>query len=309
MYILSHREVEREEQMKDPKSYRYRVVDVFTSRALQGNPLAVFSDSTGLDLETMQKIALELNLSETVFLVPATDSDCVARLRIFTPGREVDFAGHPTIGTAYVLLDEEKVPKGTQEFVVQENVGPISIRVEAGPSPRIWLTTPTVREEGVVDRPTAASLLGLKSEQLLTPPQILDAGNPTLFIPVSDRETVDRTSFDTAAWSRFKTAEHAAPLCVFAFAPTPEGAYSRMFAPDYGIREDPATGSSTGPLAYYMMNHGLAPSKDGANFYSEQGTKMGRRSILHLLIHGESGVDGIEVGGHVTPIIEGTIKL
>jgi trans-2,3-dihydro-3-hydroxyanthranilate isomerase len=310
MYILSHREVEREEQMTALKSYRYRVVDVFTSQALEGNPLAVFSESTGLDPETMQKIALELNLSETVFLVPAAHPECVARLRIFTPGREVDFAGHPTIGTAYVLLDEERVPKGTQQFVVQENVGPISIRVEAGTSPRIWLTTPAVREEGVVDRLTAASLLGVKSDQLLgPPPEILNAGNPTLFIPVSDRETVDRTSFDTAAWSRFKATGHAGPLCVFVFARTPEGAYSRMFAPDYGIREDPATGSSTGPLAYYMMKHRLAPSKDGANFYSEQGTKMGRRSILHLLIHGEGGVDGIEVGGYVTPIIDGTIHL
>ena len=82
-----------------------------------------------------------------------------------------------------------------------------------------------------------------------------------------------------------------------------------MFAPDYGVREDPATGSSTGPLAFYMMKHGLAPAKDGTAFSSEQGTKMGRRSILHLLIHGEAGVDGIEVGGHVTPIIEGTMAL
>jgi PhzF family phenazine biosynthesis protein len=98
-------------------------------------------------------------------------------------------------------------------------------------------------------------------------------------------------------------------MCVFAFAPTPEGAYSRMFAPDYGIREDPATGSSTGSLAHYMMKHGMASSKAGTIFFSEQGAKMGRRSILHVRIHGESGADGIGVGGNVTPVIEGTITL
>ncbi len=295
--------------MKAHKSYRYRVVDVFTTEPLQGNPLAVFPDGAGLSTETMQKIAMELNLSETVFVLPSEQPDCAARLRIFTPGKEMDFAGHPTVGTAFILLDEGKVPTGTERFAVEENVGPIPVRVEAGPAPKLWLMTPPLREEEVIDKKTAAALLGLKGDQLLNfPPQILNAGNPTLFIPVRDRETVDHISFDTSAWVRFKL-EHPNPMCVFAFAPTPEGAYSRMFAPDYGIREDPATGSSSGSLPSYMMKHGLASSKPGTTFYSEQGTKMGRRSILHLLIHGERGADGIEVGGNVTPLIEGTITL
>ena len=97
------------------------------------------------------------------------------------------------------------------------------------------------------------------------------------------------------------------PVLVFVFAPTATGAYSRMFAPEYGIIEDPATGSATGPLAAYMLSHGLAPGRSGTRFISEQGTKMGRRSFLHIELHGEQGADGIEVGGYVTPVAEATM--
>jgi trans-2,3-dihydro-3-hydroxyanthranilate isomerase len=295
--------------MKARLSYRYRVVDVFTTEPLQGNPLAVFPDSTGLATETMQKIALELNLSETVFVLPSAQPECVARLRIFTPGKELDFGGHPTVGSAYILRDEGKVSRATENFAVEENVGPVPIYVDEEPEPKLWLTTPPLRQDAVVDKETAAQLLGLRGNQLLGfPPQILNAGNPTLFIPVVDRETVDCISFDTSAWARFKI-EHRSPMCVFAFATTAQGAYSRTFAPDYGIREDPATGSSTGALPHYMMKHKMASSKAGTTFFSEQGTKMGRRSILHVKIHGKSGADGIAVGGNVTPVIEGTITL
>jgi trans-2,3-dihydro-3-hydroxyanthranilate isomerase len=296
--------------MKPDKSYRYRVVDVFTSKALEGNPLAVFPNAKNLSTDLMQKIARELNLSETVFLLPPTRPDCAAKLRIFTPGKEMDFAGHPTVGSAYILRDEGTVPKEATRFIVEENVGPVPINVDPGPSPKLWLTTPAIHSDGVVESRISAALLGLKESELLDcAPEILDAGgNPTLFVPIADRKTVDRVSFDTAAWKQFKSKRQGS-LCVFAFAPTPEGAYSRMFAPDYGIREDPATGSSTGPLAVYMMKHRLVSSKAGTTFHSEQGTHMGRRSILHVHIHGENGVDGIAVGGHVTPLIEGTITL
>jgi trans-2,3-dihydro-3-hydroxyanthranilate isomerase len=295
--------------MKAHESYRYRVVDVFTTEPLEGNPLAVFPDASGLSAQLMQKIALELNLSETVFLFTSTRSECVAKLRIFAPRKEMDFAGHPTVGTAYILVDEGKVPLEATRFSVEENVGAIPISVDAGSSPKLWLMTPPLREDALIDKETAAKLLGLNSGQLLqAPPQILNAGNPTLFIPVANRETVDRIEFDTSVWGRFKSS-HPSPMCVFAFAPTPEGAYSRMFAPDYGIREDPATGSSTGPLAYYMMKHELVSSKAETTFYSEQGTRMGRRSIIHVRIHGENGIDGIAVGGNVTPVIDGTITL
>lgn len=126
------------------KSYRYRVVDVFTENALEGNPLAVFPDASGLDDNHMQKIAKELNLSETTFVFPARRRGCAALVRVFTPSREMKFAGHPTIGTSFVLLDEGKVREKTEQFVLEERIGPVPIRIEKGKRLLIWLRTPAI---------------------------------------------------------------------------------------------------------------------------------------------------------------------
>ncbi len=119
------------------RPYRYRVVNVFTTEPFEGNPLAVFTDAYGLDDRAMQRIARELNLSETTFCFPATRADCVANVRIFTPCNEMMFAGHPTIGTSFVLLDEAHVPPHTAQFMLEEKVGPVPIRVDPGERPLI----------------------------------------------------------------------------------------------------------------------------------------------------------------------------
>src|SRR5438105_14981758 len=119
--------------------FRYKVVDVFTEQPLEGNALAVFTDASAMDTRTMQRVARELNLAETAFVLPPTRSDCVARVRIFTPAKEMLFAGHPTIGTAFVLLDEGLVPGNNGDFVLEENIGPVPLRVDAGSSPLLWL--------------------------------------------------------------------------------------------------------------------------------------------------------------------------
>jgi len=289
------------------RAHRYRVVDVFTERPLEGNALAVFPDGAGLDDATMQKIAREMNLSETTFVFPPTRADCVARVRIFTPARELPFAGHPTIGTAFVLVDEQAV-RGAR-FALEEGVGPVAVRVEDGARPLIWLTTPPIKEGRRFDRALCAAALGLDAGDLLdVAPSLLDAGNPTLLIGLRDRAIVDRAWLDLAGMRSLKVAGDA-PFCVFVFAPIAVGAYSRMFAPEYGIPEDPASGSSTGPLAAFMMRHGLVATADGTRFVSEQGTKMGRRSLLHVEIHGDRGVKGVDVGGHVTPVADATLTL
>lgn len=288
--------------------HRYRVVDVFTEKALEGNPLAVFPDASGIDSATMQKIAKELNLSETVFVVPVTRGECASHIRIFTPTREMLFAGHPTIGGAFVLLDEGLVASDTSKFLLEEKVGPVPIRVEAGTRPLIWLKTPFIEFGKTYDRAACGQALGLGPSDLLdSTPQLVTAGNPIIFIPVRDKGVVDRASLEMAGLRRLLPADQE-PVCVFVFTPTPEGAYSRMFAPELGVVEDPATGSATGPLAAFMLRNGLAP-RDQSRFLSEQGTKMGRRSILHILVHGENGTDGIEVGGYVTPLVEATMTL
>ncbi len=287
---------------------RYRIVDVFTKHPLEGNPLAVFPDNESLDDATMQNIARELNLSETVFVVPSGRAECVARLRIFTPNRELDFAGHPTIGTGFVLLDE-KIAHGSS-FLVEENVGPVKVRAEAGDKgrPMIWLTTPAIAEGPMFDRAVCAEVLGLEPDAVAdAAPQLMTAGNPTIFIPLKTREAVDRAGLDRSGLNKL-VAGRPISACVFVFAPVAEGAYSRMFAPELGIGEDPATGSSTGPLAAYMMRHGMVSGRDGTRFVSEQGTKMKRRSLLHVQIHGEMGIDGIEVGGYTTPLVEASMR-
>jgi trans-2,3-dihydro-3-hydroxyanthranilate isomerase len=297
--------------MNSRKSYRYQVLDVFTQVSLEGNALAVFPDAGDLDGSTMQKIARELSLSETVFILPSRRADCLARFKIFTPRKELDFAGHPTLGTSYVLLKQGTVPAGTLSFSVEENVGPIPVSVDAGDVPMLWLRIPPVEDGPSVGRREAAAAIQVSADQLLeATPQILSAGNnPTLFIALKDKQSVDKAALNSAELAVLKKRHHPDPMCTFIFAPTREGAYSRMFAPDYGIAEDPATGSSTGPLAVYMMRNKFAPSASGSRFLSEQGTHMGRRSILHIKVHGAEGKDGIDVGGFVTPVIDAEIRL
>jgi trans-2,3-dihydro-3-hydroxyanthranilate isomerase len=295
--------------MRDARVHRYRVVDVFTERALEGNALAVFPDAATIDDVTMQRIARELNLAETAFVLPSTRPDCSAQVRIFTPLKEMAFAGHPTIGTSFVLLDEGRVHPVEGEFILEEKIGPVPVRVDAGRVPMLWLTTPPIAEGPEYPSALCAELLGLEAGDLLgITPRLLNAGNPTLFVAVRDRGAVDRTWLDLAGSRTLRGADRE-PFCTFVFAPTPEGAYSRMFAPEYGVPEDAATGSSTGPLAAFMMRHGLVSSADGTRIVSEQGTKMGRRSILHVRIRGARGSEGIDVGGHVTPLATASMSL
>jgi len=292
-----------------PKSHPYTVVDVFTTEPLSGNSLAVFPEASEFDAAAMQKIARELNLTETAFVLPATRSDCAARVRIFTPTKELPFAGHPTVGAAFVLLQQGIVSSSYHEFLLEEELGPIPLRIEAGTPPLIWLRTPAIHEGRRLDGSLCARALGLEPHDLLAvEPQMLNAGNPTVLVAVKDKAAVDRAQLDLRGFRSLKDTESEA-FCVFVFTPTPDGAYSRMFAPEYGIAEDPATGSSTGPLAVFMMRRDLVSSAAGTHFVSEQGTKMGRRSLLHVDIHGDSGADGIDVGGHVTPLVEAVMTL
>ena len=143
---------------KRVRTYRYRVVDVFTDRPLEGNPLAVFPDASGIDGATMQKIARELNLSETAFVVSSTRPECAANVRMFTPMREMAFAGHPTIGASFVLMDERIVPANSERFVLEEKVGLVPIRVDTGARPLIWLRTPAINEGRTFDRAVCARL-------------------------------------------------------------------------------------------------------------------------------------------------------
>jgi trans-2,3-dihydro-3-hydroxyanthranilate isomerase len=284
------------------------VVDVFTRHVLEGNPLAVFPDAELLDSQTMQRIARELNLPETTFVLPPRRQDCAVRFRIFTPFKEMRFAGHPTIGAAAVLLKKGMIEDVTL-FRIEEEVGPVKVRVEGGTNPMLWLETPTIHWGQRYDSGLCADVLGLDPDDLLgAAPQLLSAGNPTIFVPVASKDLVDRSWVDLSGMRELR-GEDPELKCLFVFTPTPEGAYSRMFAPEYGIPEDPATGSSTGPLAAYMMQHGMVSSHNGARFVSEQGVSMGRRSVIHVRIGGDRGCDAIEIGGEVAHVAKGVMTI
>jgi trans-2,3-dihydro-3-hydroxyanthranilate isomerase len=297
--------------MASSRTYRYSVVDVFTETPFEGNPLAVFLDAEGLSDLEMQTIARELNLSETSFVLPIEGDAATARLRIFTPGAEMPFAGHPTIGTAYALVSSGRVPADMHAFVLQENIGPVPIRVERAANPFLaWLRTPPISFGTKFAGAPWARALGLAQADLLGeayPVRIVSAGNPFLFVPLRDPAAVDRAALEATALQRELGMSVSG---VFVFAPVANGAYSRMFAPEFGIIEDPATGSATGPLGAYMAEYGLLPNTDGTHFTSEQGVRMKRRSIIHGVLRLREGkLDTVEIGGSAVKVIDAEITV
>jgi len=284
----------------------YMLFDVFTATAFAGNQLAIFP-KTSLDDATMQKIARELNLSETVFLSPVEDGEVLASLRIFTPEREVPFAGHPTIGTAIALVDHLwwTGPNETS-FVLRERVGDIPIAIERGTPTLAWLTTPPVTLDRTIHQEDAAAVLGLAPEDVRAdlPSQFATAGNPFLYIPLVSKDAVDRAIYDAVAvrarlpWSEYTD--------IYLFAATEDGTYGRMFAPQFGIAEDPATGSATGPLYAYLAAYGKIPKRE--RFVSEQGVAMGRKSVLQVRLKWRDGKpSSIQIGGCAVFVGEGRL--
>lgn len=239
------------------RDHRFVQVDVFTDRVFGGNPLAVMLDGRGLADGEMQAIAREMNLSETTFVLPPTRADCAARVRIFTPGREVPFAGHPTLGTSWVLATQGRLPAGTARFMLEEGIGPVPVEFEGPPSSPtfVWMRhqDPTFGPE-LPARAAVARALGLSEADLWpqAPIQSGSTGNAFLFVPLRERAAVDRAVLDVPAL--LACLGDTPALGVFVFAPDPDPAagrvYSRMFAPHTsGVPEDPATGSASGRWA------------------------------------------------------------
>ncbi|MBV8148226.1 MAG: PhzF family phenazine biosynthesis protein [Candidatus Eremiobacteraeota bacterium] len=285
---------------------RYMLFDVFTDVAFAGNQLAVFPETTFQDA-TMQRIARELNLAETVF-VNRVDG-VAASLRIFTPRAEVPFAGHPTVGTAIALVDHLSwVPPNQSSFVLRERVGDVPIAIERTKPTTAWLTTPPVSLERKIPLVDGAAALGLDDGAVREdlPCQFASAGNLFLYVPLVSKEAVDRAVLDEAALRRLVPWNFATG--VYLFAQTEEGAYARMFAPAFGVPEDPATGSATGPLYAYLAAHGALPKKE--RFVNEQGVAIGRRSVLFVRLtwNGES-LSAIEVGGNALLVGEGVLNV
>lgn len=294
--------------------HRIHVVDVFTERPLAGNQLAVVLGADGMPGAVMQRIAKEMNLSETTFVLRPEQPGSVARVRIFTPGMELPFAGHPTVGTAWVLSTEGLVPGGALEFTLDEGVGPVAVRGVRGSGGLVfWMTHPAVTFGDVVsDRAQVAHALGLVEADLApdVPIQIATTGNPFLFVALKDARAVDSAISNKERLTDLFNGGESLPLFFFA-ALGRDRLYSRMFASHVlDITEDPATGSASGPLGAFAVRYGLVPRAEKVSIVSEQGTKMGRQSFVHIELEYQPGTDvpsRIEVGGAVMPVLSGIL--
>jgi trans-2,3-dihydro-3-hydroxyanthranilate isomerase len=300
--------------------YRYYTADVFTEFPFGGNQLAVFPDARGIPVDRLQDVAREFNFSETTFVYPASDPAHTRRVRIFTPGAELPFAGHPTIGTAHVLAATGELPASAADthIVLEELVGPVpvSIRWRDGAPYFCQLTAAMLPEEGppAPARAELAEVLGLAADDLLDgewAPRGFTCGVPYLFVPLRDRGAVARARVRIDAWERTLAGTWAAELLVFAREGERAGSdfHGRMFAPAFGIAEDPATGSAAAALAGYLARR--TPQREGTlRWRLEQGFEMGRPSILDIEADVSEGVPtAVRVGGASVLVCEGTMAI
>jgi trans-2,3-dihydro-3-hydroxyanthranilate isomerase len=299
---------------------RYLTADVFTDRRYGGNQLAVFPDARGIDPRLFQNIAREFNYSETTFVLPPDDPSHTAKVRIFTPGGELQFAGHPTIGTAHVLAAIGTVPLTGSEtrIVLEEGVGPVPVTIRAtnGKPEFAQLSAAKLPEVGPPppSRETLAAILSLAASDLLdgsTPAESVSCGTPFLFVPLRNRAAVGRADVRGDLWKAALSGYVTDKVFVFAMDPEHTGHHvrARMFAPGIGVPEDPATGSACVALGGYLAARD--PRTDGTlRWVVEQGFEMGRPSILEVEADKKAGkTTAARVGGRTVMVCEGEMEL
>jgi trans-2,3-dihydro-3-hydroxyanthranilate isomerase len=300
---------------------RFITADVFTNRPLEGNPLAVFPDARGLSDNLMQRIAREFNLSETVFVLPPDEPQNTRCLRIFTPKAELPFAGHPTVGAAYVLAALGEIPLTGAEtrIVFEEAVGPVPvlIRCEEGRPVFTQLSAAKLPEQGPTppDAAELAEMLSLAPDDVLSQgedyPQGFSCGGPFLFIPLRSRDALRRARLRIDIWEEVLLGGWAREVFLFCREPELPGSHirARMFAAELGIGEDPATGGAVSALGGYLGIR--APESDGTlAWVVEQGFEMGRPSLLHLEVDKQGGeITAVRVGGNTVLVSEGTMAI
>lgn len=302
------------------ESLKYFLLDVFTVQRFEGNQLAIFPFKKPLTTEIMQKIARELNLSETVFMFPPSDPSKTIKLRIFTPQKELPVAGHPTVGTAFLLGLENliKTVDGKNEWILEENIGdiPVTVYKDKGVILKAEMSQPTpVFGDSFRDIEAIASLLSLSKNDIRTnlPIQTVSSGVPFLYVPLTSQSAMKRIHFRNDIWQHaFASNENTQHI----FAFTSEVVYpdstvhGRMFAPALGIPEDPATGIASGPLGAYLIEHSVIPLSKHERYLirSEQGLHIGRPSFIDISISKKGGLfEEVKVGGTSVKIGEGHI--
>lgn len=278
---------------------RFEIVDVFATGPYTGNQLAVVRDAGGMTDDGMLAVAREFGFSETTFVESEGDEP---RVRIFTPSEEVDFAGHPTLGTAAVLLGDDK-----EEVTLDLNVGSVPVREKDGV---LWMEQNAPEFGDFHERDEVAEVLGIDTSDIDDdyPAQEVSTGLPAVVVPLENLDAVRRVSLDRDAYDDFVSESDAKLLHVFA----PEtyedenDLNARMFAPYYGVPEDPATGSANGCLGAYLVEHGYLGSSD-VDVRVEQGYEVERPSLVRVRARREKESIDVEVGGKVSKVAEGKL--
>jgi trans-2,3-dihydro-3-hydroxyanthranilate isomerase len=278
-------------------SFRYVIADVFTDTPLAGNGVAVFTDAREIPEQQLQPLARELNLSETVFVLPA-EGDGHARIRIFTPTAELPFAGHPTLGTAFVLA----APLQLQEIRLETGVGVVPVRLERD-GPRIvfgWMSQPLPSFEPFPEESELLEALGVERSAL--PVELYDNGIRHVYVTLASEQEVAALEPDLGRLARFDDV-----LGFNCLAGSNARWKTRMFAPGGGVPEDPATGSAAGPLALHLARHGRIAF--GKEIQISQGAEIARPSTLHARVEGSSDrVERVEVGGAAVVVARGEFR-
>ena len=292
-------------------TYKFYTLDVFTNRPFCGNPLAVFPHAEGLSSETMQKIAMEFNFSETVFIFPSTNQEANYKLRIFTPGGEIPFAGHPTIGTAFLLgyLGMIPIEKDVTDIVLEEGVGNIPVTIysqyKEPTEAELKANLPEFFDE-IPPPESLAEVLSLSKTDFHPhfPPQAVSCGLPFLIIPLNSLSALTRAKINLSAWHE-TLSNYIAPHVYVCFPVKYTHWRVRMFAPALNIVEDPATGSAAAAFSAYLAN--LQPFADGVcQYFIEQGIEIHRPSQISSIVtkHNQK-ITEIKVKGECVVITEG----
>ncbi len=276
----------------------YTIVDVFTDTPLEGNAAAVFADGTGLDAQLMQRTARELNLSETVFVLPPSDGGGAdAAVRIFTPGVELPFAGHPVLGTAFVLAAGSQ----SERIILETKTGPIPVALRReGGQPVFGEMDQPIPTWETLPRPQALlAALGVERSEL--PIEVYRNGPVRVCVALADEAAVAALRPDLGALA-------ALPFHVSVFAGADGRFKTRMFAPGDGVPEDPATGSAAGPLAVHLARHGRIAY--GEQIEIRQGAEIARPSLLYASVEGsDDEITRVAVGGSAVIVAHGEYRL
>jgi trans-2,3-dihydro-3-hydroxyanthranilate isomerase len=308
--------------MSERRSLKFYQADVFTGDPFGGNPVAVFPDAQGLSDYQLQQIAREMNLSETVFVLPPTDRAAIVRLRIFTPTQELPFAGHPVLGTFYVLaqLGLIAATDGVTRVMQECNIGLFSVELHAreGEVTLVVMTQPKPEFLGPVgameDVYEIARALGLPKyviTEMKWPIEVVSTGLPVIIVPVRTLTAVRSIQPDASAIMDLCSRFGANGLMAFTTVTVEPSAtvHARMFAPSIGILEDPATGSASGALGAYLVQNGVVDVAPTTEIVIEQGYEIERPSQIFVRVESDDDIiQTVKVGGQCVMVVEGTLS-